>query len=269
LTPHSPPAFDPSLFEARRLGQGTRYGHAFNYTRETGSTNDDALAAARAGAASGSVFLTDHQTQGRGRRGKTWLAAPRHNLLFSVLVRPAAATPVGSALTLVVGLAVRDALAPHSRLPLAVKWPNDVLADGRKLAGILCEGQFEGPRLIAIVIGIGINVFDADFPEELASQVACLEGLGSGSASLERELLLAAVLGALEARLAVFESSGFSPLLADFSRHDALAGMRVEVSGSATLVGTARGVDAEGRLLVESDGLLVPVVSGTVRAQLG
>jgi BirA family transcriptional regulator, biotin operon repressor / biotin---[acetyl-CoA-carboxylase] ligase len=269
LIPASPPAFDPPLFEARRLAQGTHYGHAFSYSAETGSTNDDALAAARAGAPSGSVFLTDHQTQGRGRRGKTWLGAPRHNLLFSILVRPAAATPLGSALTLVVGLAVREALAPHSAVPLAVKWPNDVLAGERKLAGILCEGQFEGPRLNAIVIGVGINVFDADFPGELATQVACLERLRQGAVGLERETLLAAVLAAVEARLGLFESAGFSPLLADFSRHDALAGTRVEVSGSSALVGTARGVDAEGRLLVESDGLLVPVVSGTVRALPG
>lgn len=264
------PAFDPRLFEERRRARGAGYGHDFRYAAQTGSTNDDALAAARAGAAHGSVFLADHQTQGRGRRGKAWVAARGHDLLFSILVRPAeAATSVVSALTLAIGLAVRDALAPHSTLPLAVKWPNDVLAGGRKLAGILCEGQFDGARMNAVVIGVGINVFEAGLPGELEGQVACLERLREDAAGLERESVLAEVLAAIEARLAVFLELGFAPLLADFSRHDALAGTRVEVSGSSPLVGTARGVDAEGRLLVESDGLLVPVVSGTVRARLG
>ncbi len=260
-------AFGPERFAERLGARGTAYGRTFIYAAETASTNDDALAAARGGAAHGSVFLADHQSQGRGRRGKTWVAAPRHNLLFSLLLRPPANAPLVSALTLAVGLAVRDALATHSQEPLTVKWPNDVLASGRKLAGILCEGQSEGNQLSVVVVGIGINVFDAEFPAELTSQVVCLEQLGGSGARLEREALLAEVLGSLEARLEVFFSRGFAALLADFSRHDALAGSGVEVSGASPIVGIARGVDAEGRLLVENDGLLVRVVSGTVRAR--
>jgi BirA family biotin operon repressor/biotin-[acetyl-CoA-carboxylase] ligase len=261
-------AFDPQRFAERLGARHTSYGRCFSYAAETGSTNDDALAAVRAGAPSGSVFLADHQTQGRGRRGKSWVAAPGSHLLFSILLRPGTSRPLGSALPLAVGLGVRDALAAHSQVPLAVKWPNDVLAGGRKLAGILCEGQLEGQQLVAVVIGIGINVLEAQVPAELAAQVTCLEQLGRGAAGLERELLLATVLEAVEARVRVFLDVGFSALLAEFSRHDALAGAWVEVSGASPLLGTARGVDAEGRLLVESDGLLVPVVSGTVRASL-
>jgi len=257
-------AFDPERFEALRARAG--FGAALHYRTATGSTNDDALAAARAGAPSGSVFIADHQTQGRGRRGKSWVAAPGHHLLFSILVRPGAAAPPPSALTLAVGLGVRGALAPASLTPLGLKWPNDVLAAGRKLAGILCEGQFTGSSLSAVVIGIGINVLAAPYPDELAPHVTCLEALAGERARVpSREQLLASVLAEVEARLETCTSQGFAALLGEFAAHDALAGERVEVSGGAALAGIARGVDAEGRLLVESDGLLVPVLSGTVR----
>jgi BirA family transcriptional regulator, biotin operon repressor / biotin---[acetyl-CoA-carboxylase] ligase len=260
-----PRPFDPErfaeLWRSRRLG----WGRPLHYSSEAGSTNDLALAAARTFAASGSVFLADHQTQGRGRRGKAWFAEPNHNLLFSVLVRPGGAALPPAALTLAVGLGVRAALAPHARAALAVKWPNDVLAGPCKLAGILCEGQFEGAVLAAVVIGIGINVHAAEYPAELASPATSLEALAGSDCLPEREALLADVLGGVEARVRACLRAGFAPLLAEYGQHDALAGRRVEVSGSMPLVGCARGVDAEGRLLVESDGLPVPVISGTVR----
>ena len=170
------------------------------------------------------------------------------------------------ALTLAVGLGVREALAGRTSTPLLVKWPNDVLAGTRKLAGILCEGQFTGSRLAAVVIGIGINVLQGSYPAELEAQVACLEALAtSPTPALEREAVLADVLAAVHDRVQRYLDAGFTPLLDEFTRHDALAGARVEVSGATPILGTARGVDPTGRLLIDSDGLLVPVISGTVR----
>lgn len=267
--------FNLGRFADLRRERALTWGAPLVYSVETGSTNDDALAAARAGAASGSVFLADHQTQGRGRRGKAWVATPGQHLLFSILLRDLqhdiqrdiqndSAAGVG-ALTLAVGLGVRAALAAHAQAGLAVKWPNDVLAGSRKLAGILCEGQFVGSRLDAVVIGIGINVLTAAYPPELEAQIACLEGIAAPGAALERERLLVEVLAAIEARVGTYLGAGFGGLLSEFSQHDALAGERVEISGASPVVGTARGVDAAGRLLVESDGSIVPVISGTVR----
>jgi BirA family transcriptional regulator, biotin operon repressor / biotin---[acetyl-CoA-carboxylase] ligase len=265
----TPRPFDPERFAERSRGRGLRWGNPLSYASETGSTNDDALAAARAGAPSGSVFLTDHQTRGRGRRGKTWLGAPAQNLLFSILLRPSVlrppGTPLVSALTLAVGLGVRQALAAPSRTALALKWPNDVLAGERKLAGILCEAQLDSHALVAVVIGVGINVHVSLLPPELASTSVCLEALAEPGTPLEREALLADVLASVDARVTPCLEHGFRDLLPEFGEHDALAGQRVEVSGASPFVGIARGVDAEGRLLVESDGLVVPVYSGTVR----
>jgi BirA family transcriptional regulator, biotin operon repressor / biotin---[acetyl-CoA-carboxylase] ligase len=257
--------FDPERFEELVAARGLAWGHPFHYASETASTNDLALEAAREGGESGSVFLADHQTRGRGRRGKTWLAAPAQNLLFSILLCPRDSAPLVAALTLAVGLGVRDALAPSSRTALRVKWPNDVLAAERKVAGILCEGLFERQRLVAVVIGIGINVY-GEPPPELASSSIGLEALAPPGVSLQREQILADVLASVEAHVTACLKGGFAALLSAFSAHDALAGERVEISGASPTVGTARGVDAEGRLLVETeDGIVVPVLSGTVR----
>jgi BirA family transcriptional regulator, biotin operon repressor / biotin---[acetyl-CoA-carboxylase] ligase len=257
--------FDPARFAELARARGLRTSSSLHHSRETGSTNDDALAAAREGAASGSVFLADHQTRGRGRRGKTWLAAPGQNLLFSILLRPQGAPRV-SALTLAVGLGVRAALAPSSQTALGVKWPNDVLASERKLAGILCEGQFEGSRLMSVVIGIGINVYASELPPGLAATSVCLEALCASAAPLEREALLVDVLDCVDSRVTACLEHGFQHLLPEFGAHDALAGQRVEVSGASPIVGIARGVDAAGNLLVESDGLIVPINAGSVRS---
>jgi BirA family transcriptional regulator, biotin operon repressor / biotin---[acetyl-CoA-carboxylase] ligase len=256
--------------ERQRQTGGPSWGEALTYLEQTGSSNDDALAAARAGASSGSVFLAEHQTHGRGRRGRTWLAEAGQSLLFSVLFRPApedisASGAGGAALTLAVGLGVRAALAPYSREPLLVKWPNDILCGRRKLAGILCESQLAGSHVAAIVIGIGINVGRQSFPPELAGEITCLSERHAGPGELQRELLLVALLAELEQRVLQHEREGISGLLEEFRHHDALRDQRVSVSGQRELTGVARGVDAQGQLLLETDGVLLAINAGTVR----
>ena len=121
---------------------------------QTGSTNDDLLASARAGAAEGAVLVAEHQTRGRGRQGRQWVSRTGSALIFSVLLRPAAVPPADRGwLPLLTGVAVARALRQVAGVDAALKWPNDVLADGAKLAGILAEQAGE-----AIVIGVGLNV---------------------------------------------------------------------------------------------------------------
>jgi len=268
-----PDTFDLTRFSALRAGAGVGWGEPLVYCAETGSTSDDALAAARQGQPSGSVFLAEHQTQGRGRRGRRWHAASGQSLLFSVLLRPslsgAASGAASGALTLAVGLGVRAALARYSQRPLAVKWPNDILCERKKLAGILCESQLQGAHTSAIVIGVGINVGEQAFSPELAPTSVCLAELAGETAAAGREALLVAVLGEVERRVAAClegaEPLALRALLAEFREHDALRDQRVQVSGARDLSGIARGVDDEGRLLLETDGMLLPIHSGTVR----
>jgi len=261
-----PRRFDAQRFSALRRERGLAWGEPLVYCRETGSTNEDALAAARGGAASGSLFVAEQQSRGRGRSGKSWQAASGESLLFSLLLRPEPSAGHASVLTLAVGLGVRAALGPYSSAPLSIKWPNDVLAGQRKLAGVLCEAELSSGRIDALVIGVGINISQKQFPPELASSAVSLAALEPGPAPLRgREQVLVEVLVAVEARVRACLSSGFAQLASELAAHDALRDARVSVTGSASLEGIARGVDSEGRLLLETQGVLIPVGSGTVR----
>ncbi len=245
-----------SLARERRLALGTPL-HA---VATTGSTNDDAMAAARAGAAHGATFVADLQTRGRGRRGHVWTSPPGENLTFSVVLRPRLALARVTALPLVVGLAVRAAVATRVGVPVTVKWPNDVLAGGRKLAGVLVESQLQGHELAAVIVGVGVNVAMRELPDEIKDTATSLSLCGSRE--LERETLLADVLADLERRLATFERDGLDPFHAELARFDALRGQTVRVEDA---VGTARGIDRDGALLLENDaGEIKRVIAGAV-----
>lgn len=253
-------AFDADAFRARTREQKPKLGRPLMYQPVTGSTNDDALAAARAGAPHGSVFVADEQTAGRGRRGHTWHAARGESLLFSVLLRPSLELSRTSALTLAVGLALRDAVAPLIATSPELKWPNDLLVLGKKLAGILVESQLQGQRLESVVVGVGLNVATRDFPAEIAATATSLALLGA--TRLSREALLFDVLEAISARVSAYEATGVAGILSELNAADALRGRRVRVDG---VTGFARGLDEQGRLLIEDDAEEThAILSGTV-----
>jgi BirA family biotin operon repressor/biotin-[acetyl-CoA-carboxylase] ligase len=253
-------AFDADSFRARARERKPKLGRPLMYKPVTQSTNDDALLAARSGAPHGSVFVADEQTQGRGRRGHVWFAAPGENLLFSVLLRPKLELPQASALTLAIGLALRDVVAKRVSARVALKWPNDLLVDGSKLAGVLVESQLQGDRLQAVVVGVGLNVASRQFPEEIAARATSLALLGA--AELAREPLLYEILEAIAARLDAYQGSGVAGILGELNAADALRGKRVRVDDQS---GVGRGLDDQGRLLLEDDaGAVHAVLSGTV-----
>jgi BirA family transcriptional regulator, biotin operon repressor / biotin---[acetyl-CoA-carboxylase] ligase len=259
-------SFDVARFAELRRARGCAWGEPLTHYREIGSTNDEALKAARAGAPAGSVFVADHQSSGRGRTGKSWLSKAGAGLLFSVLIRPRTSADRLSSLTLAVGLGARAALEKASAGDFAVKWPNDVLERGRKVAGVLCEGQLSGREVEAIVIGVGINIGRQELPPDLAGTATSLEDLVlAGHVVPDREELLVEALAAIETRAARHLEHGFAALLDEFTEHDALAGRRIAVSGASEVRGIARGVDREGQLLVEDEGLVIALRSGTVR----
>lgn len=253
-------AFDAERFRTQSRETKPQLGRPLMYEAVTGSTNDNALLAARSGAPHGSVFVADEQTAGRGRRGNVWLAAPGESLLFSVLLRPQLELAQVSALTLAIGLALRDVIAPHVAAEAQIKWPNDLYVGGKKLAGVLVESQLQGDRLQAVVVGVGLNVATREFPVEIAQRATSLSLLGV--TSLDREPLLHELLAAIAMRVDDYQREGVAGVLDELNAFDELRGRRVRVD---VLCGLGRGLDDQGRLLLEDDaGAIHPILSGTV-----
>lgn len=240
------------------------------------STNTELLNRARAGEVRGRrsddtlpcLLVAEHQTHGRGRQGRDWVAAPGSSLTFSLLLKLA---PVSwSGLSLAVGCALADALDPAAAPRLALKWPNDLwLLDapgrGRKLGGILIETVTVGTQRMAVV-GVGLNV-----------QPQPAEGLAHGYASLseldpalEAPAVLATVARPLVLALQRFEAEGFPPFRAAFARRDLLQGQPLVALGTGTpLEGTGEGVDSDGSLLLRAaDGRHHRIGSGEVSIRL-
>jgi len=233
--------------------------------RETiDSTNRLAAELARAGAEEGTVVLAEQQTAGRGRLGRTWVSPARLNLYASVVLRPAMPPLEVPRLTLVAGIAVADAIARTVPLPVEIKWPNDVLLAGRKVAGVLTELEAETERVRFVIVGIGVNLNAArsDFPPELQSKATSL-ALASG-APVDRAAFAARLLSALDAHYATFLRGGFAALRQRYEELHCLTGRRVTIDGKPPLTGVVRGVDDGGALLVESGGTIERVISGEV-----
>jgi BirA family transcriptional regulator, biotin operon repressor / biotin---[acetyl-CoA-carboxylase] ligase len=253
-------AFDVARFEAESATRGLMLGRPVSWREETQSTNDDALAAAKSGAAHGALFGAEKQTRGRGRRGSEWVSTPGAGLWFSLLLRPELSAELAPGLALCAGLAVREAVATRVAVPALVKWPNDVLAGGLKLAGILVESQISGRTISSVVVGIGINVTQTDFPEPISKIATSLALLSANDAA--REPLLADVLQNFAARLELLTNQGMSGVAEALRPHDALFGRRLRVE---SVEGTGAGIDTSGRLLVRSNnGQLRSLASGHI-----
>ena len=233
-----PPPLGTDALTARLVHPGGLW-RDIRVVSETGSTNADLLAAARAGAAEGLVLVAETQTAGRGRLGRSWSSPPRAALAFSVLLRPVAVAPAARAwLPLLTGIAVAAALRAEAGVTATLKWPNDVLVDGRKIAGI--------------VAGVGLNVTltRAELPVPTATSL-----LLEDAACLDRERLLAAMLTELASRYTAW-AAGPDPaaLRAEYLRWCVTVGreVRVELPGQEQLAGTATDVDETGRLAVRT-----------------
>jgi BirA family biotin operon repressor/biotin-[acetyl-CoA-carboxylase] ligase len=221
------------------------------------STQDLVATAAATGANAGLVVLADEQLSGRGRSGRSWISPAGSSLMFSVLLRPAADPAIWSTLSLVAGLAVVEGLELAGGPSAQLKWPNDCLCRGRKLAGVLAESSTpsEGERIV--VVGIGCNVcwVGAELPPDLRrTATACdLEGF-----PVDRTVLAEAVLGRLAVRYRDWERGGFGVLRPEWLRHAAWVGQEVIAEHrSGRVSGRAVGISDGGELLVETaDGQL-------------
>lgn len=218
------------------------------------STNDVAREMARGGAPAGTVVTADEQTAGRGTKGRSWHSVRGKGLYVSVLVRPR--VPEISLLPLAAGLAARDAVEISSGLAPALRWPNDLVWEGRKLGGILCESAFWGNRPDYAILGTGLNVDQAeeDFPADLRPAAVSIRA--ASGRSPDREALLSALLSETARRVAAVEEGHGAEIIRDFeARSEFRPGDPVAVLvGEAAVRGEYRGLDAEGALLLAGPG---------------
>jgi len=226
---------------------------------------EQALQARREGKRLAWVFVAKEQVAGRGRLGRSW-KSPSGGLWFTVLW-PLGTGPVeAQTIPLVVGLAVAEAIERAKGPACRIKWPNDVLVNGRKVCGILCELE-AGAEISAVMIGIGVN---ANFPARdllPPGSYPITSLLDETGEEADLEQLLADVLEEVCGKLLKFETDGIESVLPFVNARLAWANGAVTVSGSEAgdLTGILRGIDGQGRLLVDCAGLVVPVLTGDVR----
>ncbi len=261
----------PDLLLPDALGpllQGQMLGSRIHHYFSIGSTNAEAMTAAAAGEPEGAVFLAEEQTAGRGRGGHTWDSGPSVGIYCSVILRPQLAPADALLLSLLAGIAVSNAVEKTTGLHPDLKWPNDILLNGKKFCGILTEMNAEATRVRYVVVGIGINVNHAMFPGELEPIATSLR-LESGR-EWSRVALTAALLKSLDAayrELIEQGSPGRSVILQRFEECSSFARSRyVHVDEDGGYEGVTEGLDERGFLLVRTSTGLKTVLSGTVRA---
>ena len=230
-------------------------GRRLQVVAEIGSTNDAAVAAGHAGEPEGMAILADRQTGGRGRLGRAWASVAGLGVYTSVLLRPGVPPQRTPLLTILAGLATADAIRGVTHVEPRLKWPNDVLLDGRKVAGILTEMATVGQRVGHVVVGIGINVHhrQTDFPADVqatATSVSLVAGR-----RVERGELAAALYNALDTWYEVFLGEDRAAILAAARERTATLGRAVTVvSGPERWQGTALDLDEDGALMVRDQG---------------
>jgi len=250
----------------RPLLRGTIFDAHLHHFYKIGSTNTVAMAAAAEGAPEGGVFLAEEQTAGRGRGANSWQSPRSTGIYCSVILRPALPPADVLALSLAAGLAVQAAIREvDSRIEVDLKWPNDVLLNGKKVCGILTEMNAEATRVRYIVVGIGINVNQASFPKDLP---ATSLRLTTGS-EWSRVELAGALLKSLdrEYRQLAENAESKESILQRFAENSSWVlgkRVRIEENGGA-FEGTTEGLDPRGFLQVRTPHGLQTVLSGTVR----
>jgi len=245
----------PDRLDAIELGPHlTGTWRRIEWHAEIDSTQRRARELGQDGADEGTVVVAEAQTAGRGRLGRTWHSPPGRNLYCSILLRPALVPAMVPQLALAVGLGVAQAIETLGLQP-RLKWPNDVLLDGRKAVGILTEleAELERVRLVIVGIGVNVNLGPADLPQYLRETATSLK-IAAGR-PIDRVPFTAALLAAVERTYGRFLRDGFAGLKADWDARDALRGRHVTRDVAGTIVaGIADGVDDDGALRLVADG---------------
>jgi BirA family transcriptional regulator, biotin operon repressor / biotin---[acetyl-CoA-carboxylase] ligase len=263
LTPES------RAFSIREVEKGlapTRLGPCFHYFPELDSTNNYARSLAERGAPEGSIVIAEQQTQGKGRLGRHWVSPPYVNLYCSIILRPTLLPAHTPQITLTAAVALADALAGFSPEAPAIKWPNDILAGGKKLAGVLAEAVSSSHRVEFVILGIGVNLNFAleAMPAEIRQRATSLSALAGKGVS--REEFLRRLIHDLDRCYGILEVTGFAAIAPLWNARFGLRGRRVRVEMTdRTILGRAVGLGVDGTLTIESpDGERHRIVAGDV-----
>lgn len=244
---------------------GTIFAGKVHHAFRTESTNLDAMKAAAEDAPEGSVFLAEEQTAGRGRGGHSWHSQKSQGLYCSVVLRPQVSPAEVLVLSLAVGLAVQSAIEQATGLRPDLRWPNDLMLDGKKCGGILIEMNAEPTRVRCVVVGIGVNVNQQEFSSELR-EVATSLSIASGAA-WARVPLLAALLQSLDREYRAVSPATRVNIIERFSECSSYArGKQVRVEEHGGYEGVTAGLDERGFLMVRTADGMRTVISGGVRA---
>jgi len=258
-----PDILAPSLIKSE-LGDNQIGHHIVHYFRAD-STNSVALNMAAKGAEHGTVVLAEEQTAGRGRLGRAWYSEKSSGIYVSVILRPPLAPSAASVLTLLAGVAAHEAISAVTGLPVDIRWPNDLLVNGKKVCGILTEMNAELDRLHAVVLGFGINVNHAAMPEELKSIATSLR-IEVGKAC-SRAQTLVALLRELERKYHLLLDEGGAAIVRRWSSASSFAeGKRIRVlTHTGEFQATTAGLDPSGALHVRRDnGRVELLVAGEI-----
>lgn len=257
-----------TMYNKRELEQGLKtktMGQTIYFYEETDTTNNRARELALEGAPEGTLVVAEKQTAGRGRRGKVWESPLGTGIWMSLVLRPQIAPTEASVLTLLCGLATAEAIEAETSLSAGIKWPNDILINGKKAVGILTEMDCEMSEVHFVIPGIGINVNTASFPPEIA-EIATSLYLECGK-TVSRRRLVHKVLERLEEHYETFLRTGsFAAMLEDYRKHCITLGKEVHVLGREPFFAEALDITPEGELLVRraDNGKEEVVFSGEV-----
>ncbi len=234
------------------------------------STNDEAMRLALVGAEAFTVVVAESQSAGRGRNGHDWVSPEGVGLYASVVLRPCVETEILPVMTLLAGIAATEAIVLLTHLPARIKWPNDVLVNGKKVAGLLCEADLAYAGGSIVIAGLGVNVNTPPQMLPIRSLYPATSLMAESGLCYERDALLAHWIECLRYWLGVLETSGPSEVLQAWRSLDALAGeeLRVALPDGSRVAGREEGVAEDGSLLLRlGDGSLFRVLAGDVCRQ--
>lgn len=261
----SPDLLTPS--EVKPLLRTKWMGKAIHHFHTIDSTNSKAYQLALSGAREGEVVVAESQDQGRGRMGRRWFSPPFLNLHLSVILRPNIPPHQASLITLMAAVATADAIHRFSSLSPVIKWPNDILLNGRKVAGLLNEIHSETDRIYFVILGIGVNlnVDGKMFPKEIRTIATSLkEEMG---VTISRKNFLQCLLQELERWYEVFLKKGGTPVLKAWRDRARIEGREIKVTSFGEIVtGMAVDIDSDGALILETKkGERKRVVAGDIK----